>query len=88
MIIQGILNAIAGLFNILLGAIPSFSGLDALIEYKNMFLDFIVPVFSHVLWFFNPSILAVTFAFVVGFWLFTSGEYVIKLILKYVSRIL
>lgn len=88
MIIQSLLNAINYLINGLLSLVPSFSGFDTLINYKNQFLNLLIPIFSNVLWFFNPTILKITFAFVIGFWLFTVSEYLIKLILKYITRLL
>ena len=57
---------------------------DGIIAFKN----FAVPILEYTLWFFNVPVLILASGIVGVVLLYLYGEYIIKLILKYFTRLL
>lgn len=88
MITDLLFNAIGGLFKFILNLLPSFDFIDSLINAKNEFINFISEFISYTLYVFNVPILKFTVVLLVGYFTFLAMEYSVKLIVKYVTRLL
>ena len=88
MITDLLFNAIGGLFKFILNLLPSFDFIDSLINGKNEFINFISEFISYTLYVFNIPILRFTVGLLVGYFTFLAMEYSVKLIIKYVTRLL
>ena len=67
---------------------PVANVVNAITVGINSFKDFVTPILDYTLWFFNVPVLlvATTISGVALAYLF--GEYIVKLVLKYVTRLL
>lgn len=67
---------------------PVTNVVNAITDGINSFKDFVTPILEYTLWFFNVPVLlvATTISGVALAYLF--GEYIVKLVLKYVTRLL
>ena len=88
MIVDALLTMIGSFFSFILGLLPSFTFLDDIIVAKNKFIDFILEFMEYTLYIFNVPVLKFTFGLLVTYLTFVALEYTVKLILKYVTRLL
>lgn len=88
MITDLLINAIGGLFKFILNLLPSFDFIDNLINAKNEFVSFLSEFISYTLYVFNVPVLRFTVGLLVVYFTFLSVEYSVKLIVKYVTRLL
>ena len=67
---------------------PVTNVVNTIVNGINAFKDFVTPILEYTLWFFNVPVLlvATTISGVALAYLF--GEYIVKLVLKYVTRLL
>lgn len=83
-----ILNFFSMLFQFIISLVPNFSFVENLVQAKDNFIDFISEFISYTLYVFNVPVLKVAIGLFVGYIAFISIEYLTKLTLKYVTRLL
>ena len=88
MITNAILKLIGGFFSVIIGLLPSFDFLDGLLNAKENFINFISEFMSYTLYVFNVPVLRFTFGLLVAYFSFLAVEYGVKLVVKYVTRLL
>ena len=88
MITDSILNFLSLLYKFVIGLVPNFTFIESLFEAKDKFVSFITEFIAYTLYLFNVPVLKLTFGILISYLIFLAGEYVIKLVLKYVTRLL
>lgn len=83
-----LIGMLGTLLNTLINLIPSFPILDTLLEPFTTFIQIGGEYIGMCLWFFNINVVKIVSTVFFGYYVFTAGEYVIKLIVKYITRIL
>lgn len=67
---------------------PVTNVVNTIVNGINAFKDFVTPVLEYTLWFFNVPVLVTSSAIVTVSLAYITGEYVVKLVLKYATRLL
>ena len=88
MITDAILKLLSAIYQFLIKLVPNFSFIENLVNAKNQFIDFISDFIAYTLYLFNVPILKLSFTLLIGYLTFLATEYLIKLFIKYVTRII
>lgn len=88
MITDAILTLLSNLYKFLISLVPNFTFIENLVSAKNEFILWISDFIAYTLYLFNVPVLKLTFSLLVGYLTFLASEYLIKLFIKYVTRII
>lgn len=88
MIANAIILFLKLLLDFVIGLIPNVDFISNMVIAKNGFIEFLAEFISYSLYLFNVPVLKLSFTILVGYITFLSAEYTIKLIIKYVTRLL
>lgn len=87
-ITDAILNFFVILYKGFIALLTPVTNLVALINSGiKSFSNFAVPILEYTLWFFNVPVLLIATGLLAASFLFLYGEYITKLIIKYVTRL-
>lgn len=88
MITDAILKLLSTIYQFIIGLVPNFTFIENLVSAKNQFIDFISEFIAYTLYLFNVPVLKLAFTLLIGYLTFLASEYLIKLFVKYVTRII
>ena len=88
-ITDAILLFFSQLYQFFIGLIsPATNVINSIIDGIERFKEFATPILEYTLWFFNVPVLIIAATISTVALTYVVGEYVIKLIIKYVTRLL
>lgn len=88
MITNAILLFLKLLLDFIVSLIPNVDFVSNMVVAKDGFIEFLSEFASYTLYFFNVPILKLSLTIFIGYITFLASEYTVKLILKYVTRLL